>query len=542
MTHGMHSTALLLAASLASCLALVALIVRRRAATPAARTALLCLGALTLWTLGVAGAESAFDQASRLAWLRVSLLGIVALPGGWLLLALRHRGGRRVDSPYGTLLALAPALLFYASTITRDGTAHVERWTLPAEPDLRLQLFLLMGLLCLGAGSLVFGSSAVRSWQRGERRPALVQALALALPWLAVAFIAGQSVEWGRGLPQLLVSGSLWGLAATVLRYELLSPPPLGHREVIDHLRQGVLIAGPSGEVLDHNRAAEDLLAGSPRGRNLQDVLTGVPAVELGRGLSLEVTTREILGEDGQRLGQVATLRDCTDERRYAEAVTRSQKLETVGTLAAGIAHEVNNPLAFVRANVQEIARMSRAVDAAVEAGGSKLARDLRELGELAEVALEGLERIQRSVADVRRLAAAPSEVEESVSIDNAVLDALRLLEIRAGGPIRIEPALAIDLPFVRGSRQLLLQAIFGVLLHASRELEGRPAPRLDVATGGDGSWVWVEIRANGPCDARALAVEVATDIAREHGGGFETQTDAEGSRFHLRLPVDEDL
>ena len=540
MTQGMHSTAFLLAASLVSCLVLIGLIVRLRAATPVARTALLCLSALTLWIVGLMGAEWGNSAVWRLAWLRVSLLGIVALPGGWLLLALRHRGGRWVGSPLASLLALAPALSFYAFSLTGEAASRIEQWTVPAEPPLRAQVFLLCGLLCWAAGTLVFAGSAWRSGRRGEWRPALAQGLALTLPWVGIALIAGEG-QAGRWLPPALVTLSLWGLAATALRYELLAPPPLGHREVMEHLRQGVLMAGPAGEVLDHNRAAEDLLGASPRGRSLQDVLAAVPALEVGRGLSLELKTHEIIGEDGQRLGQVATLRDCTDERRYADAVTRSQKLETVGTLAAGIAHEVNNPLAFVRANVQEIARMSRIVDTAVEAGGSKLARDLRELGELAQVALEGLDRIQRSVSDVRRLAAAPSEVEESVSIDNTLLDALRLLEIRAGGPLHIESAPAVDLPFVRGSRQLLLQAVFGVLLHASRELEGCPGPRLDVSTGGDARWVWVEIRANGPCDARALAVDVATDIAREHGGGLETQTDAAGSRFQLRLPVVEE-
>jgi C4-dicarboxylate-specific signal transduction histidine kinase len=252
-------------------------------------------------------------------------------------------------------------------------------------------------------------------------------------------------------------------------------------------------------------------------------------------------------------------LRDRTAERSYAEAALRTEKLEAVGTLAAGVAHEVNNPLAFVRANLGEITRLSELTHAWRAKHESPLADALAELGELAQDALSGLTRIQRAVSDVRRLAAAPDAGATAVSLEAAVLDALRLLELRGSGRIEIRTHFAPDLPSVRGSAQLLVQAVLSLLLNAQQALEGTPEPWIEVETGGEGEpWVCVRVRDNGPPlptalrervhepyqlgardpYGRGLGTSLAAGIARDHGGTLTAEPCENGAVFVLRIPM----
>ena len=324
----------------------------------------------------------------------------------------------------------------------------------------------------------------MRLWREGERRSGLALLLVMpAQPLLFFADLRG-AVELAYPLAAASLTVAALVLATTLLRYSLLQPPPLGHRQVIEHLRHGVLMASAAGEVLDHNAAAERLLGGAPGGHSIADAIAAlVPnaqrepirvalervadtlepvflQVGADRHRHLEVSVRPIPGDRGTAIGQVAMLRDRTAERSYAEAALRTQKLEAVGTLAAGVAHEVNNPLAFVRANLGEIARLAELTLAWRAKHESPLADALAEMGELAQEALTGLSRIQRAVSDVRRLAAAPDAGTSAVSLDAVVLDAVRLLELRASGRVEIRTHFAEGLPAILGSPQLLVQAV----------------------------------------------------------------------------------
>jgi PAS domain S-box-containing protein len=581
----MDSGQLLAVLSTLSCVALGLAVALRRERSVIASTVLPLLVALALWSGALGFARWSGSGPWAVVAARIAALGTLSASGLWLLLALRQRWPRRLGAGAPMGFALAPAWLFLVAGLTNESHGLAFRGD-PAAAGIDwagplTRLLFAIAFVCTTAGAALFAQAAVRLWRNEERRPGLALLLVmLAQPLTSFLDLRGEvGLAYPLAAPSLTLAVLV--LATTLLRHSLLAPPPLAHRQVIEHLRHGVLIANAAGEILDHNAAAERLLGGHSRGRSIADAVAAlVPnaqrepirtaiervdetldpvflQIEAERGRHLEVSVRPIAGDRGSSLGQVATIRDRTAERSYAEAALRTQKLEAVGTLAAGVAHEVNNPLAFVRANLGEIARLAEVTLAWRAKHASALADALAEMGELAHEALAGLSRIQRAVSDVRRLAAAPDAGTSTVSLDAVVLDAVRLLELRASGRIEIRTQFALDVPRIRGSAQLLVQAVLGLLLNSQQALEGMPEPWIEVETGAAGdAEVWVRVRDNGPAlpdalrerihephllaardpSGRGLGTSLAAGIARDHGGSLSAEPCEDGAVFVLRL------
>jgi two-component system, NtrC family, sensor kinase len=583
----MDSGLLLASLSTLSCVGLALAVGLRRERPVIARAVLTLLLATALWSggLGAAGWRGPGTTAAR----EIAALGEFGASALWLLLALCQRRPLRFRGSAPMAIVLAPAWLFFAAALTNEShglafRADVDAASADWQGPLTRILFA-WSFASITAGAALFTRPARRLWREGERRSAL--ALLLVIPLQPIAFLAEWSGAVGPTYPlaAALLTVAALVVASTLLRYSLLQPPPLGHRQVIEHLRHGVLMASAAGEVLDHNAAAEELLGGPPRGVSIADAIAAAaPGVQresvraalervtetlepaflqiggVDRHRHLEVSARPIPGDRGTAIGQVATLRDRTAERSYAEAAMRTQQLEAVGTLAAGVAHEVSNPLAFVRANLGEIVRLAEHTAAWRAKHESPLADALAEMAELAHEALTGLSRIQRAVSDVRRLAAAPDAGFRAVSIDAVVLDAVRLLELRASGRVEIRTQFAPDLPAIQGSAQLLVQAVLSLLLNAQQALEGAPAPWIEVETGAREGEVQVRIRDNGPPipsavrerihephlfatllgardpSDRNLGTSLAAGIARDHGGALSAEPSDDGAIFVLRL------
>ena len=153
-------------------------------------------------------------------------------------------------------------------------------------------------------------------------------------------------------------------------------------------------------------------------------------------------------------------------ERATRNRLAVADRMAALGTLAAGIAHEINNPLTYVIANLQTLAQRLSIAGPAGE-----------ELPEIVADALEGADRIRRLVKDVQKASPRPSSARAAlVSLADAVQAAVALTEPH----IRTRARLRCDLDqnlYVRGDPDRIAELFRNLLLNAAQAIpEGRPA------------------------------------------------------------------
>jgi PAS domain S-box-containing protein len=543
------------------------------------------LAAVAVWASGVGLFLAASDPRVQELAVRIAFLGVFAATPLWLIFTLRASRPTCLERlPYLPTVIALPQTLAYFALLTNSAHHGMLRegrsWTDPFRDFAGPWMlgFGAVSALWMIAAACVLVSWAWRLRGRTEVHRASLFALAAAgfVPiagYAARVIVPTSSVH--AVFPASFIVAVLM-LVAGPLRERLLRGVPLGHRDVFESLRDGVLVASPGGAIVDANPAALHLLGrerGQLLGRELADVIAELSAPE--RSPSLRRELEELAGSPaatlrldvalrgGRRLevratcvgdaaagnsqGRYALLRDRTEEIRFAEAARRAQKLETVATLAGGVAHEVGNPLAVVRGNLTEIDRLGAYAEWHREVEPSELSNELVDLRGLAQEALEGIARIERIAAGMRRLSTA-SESFADMELGPVVDEAVQLARIRFAHPLDVDLQLDPHLPQVHGAPALLVQALLHLLVAAQRGASTRGgAIRVRSARAGEAVVVHIDCgdgaSAASATDIAPRSVDpglpIARDIARDHGGDLEIAGSADApTALALRLPL----
>lgn len=246
--------------------------------------------------------------------------------------------------------------------------------------------------------------------------------------------------------------------------------------------------------------------------------------------------------------GMAIILRDVTETRRRAESTIESEKLSAITLLAAGVAHEIGNPLNSLNIQLQ---LMERELKNLPTIQADRLREDLRvareEIARLDQIINQFLHAIRPTQPDLR-----PTAVNE------VVMDALVLMEHEiTDRDILVERELAEGLPRILLDRAQLKQAFYNVIKNALQAM--RSGGILRIRTEADEAYVTVSFIDSGvgiapeeigqlfepyfttKKDGTGLGLMIVQRIVREHGGTIEIESDkGRGTTFRIKLPIHE--
>ncbi len=289
---------------------------------------------------------------------------------------------------------------------------------------------------------------------------------------------------------------------------------------VLDQLGEGVLAVDRAGNVAYANAesarllglssaplagvAVERALAGSGLA-HVRDLLGGlrVPALERhqtpgGRQLVLRVT--ELKGRRGQVIGRTLVIADETRLRLLEDSARRAEALAALGEMAAGIAHEVRNPLTSLRGCAQELAEVAARSGRAEDA-------------QLAQVIVSESDRLARIVGDFLELSRLRPPVRTEVELEPILREAILLIETRQDAPtgLVVTTTIAEDLPTVSADPDQIRQILLNLAVNSMEAMRDRPTRRLHLSAQFAGE--------DNPLEQNALRVSVTdtgAGIARD--------------------------
>jgi len=182
------------------------------------------------------------------------------------------------------------------------------------------------------------------------------------------------------------------------------------------------------------------------------------------------------------------TLRDLTERKEMQAHLVMTDRMASVGTLAAGVAHELNNPLAYVVTNLELIREAL---------GGTA---DKAELETLATEAAHGAERMRQIIRDLKTFSRSDDERSDNAEVLSVLHSSISICSNEIRHRARLVRDLA-EVPRVRVSESRLGQVFVALLMNAAQALEGRTGDaEIHVRTSTDDrGWAQIEVEDNGP-------------------------------------------
>lgn len=253
----------------------------------------------------------------------------------------------------------------------------------------------------------------------------------------------------------------------------------------------------------------------------------------------------------GAEVTHVITLgEDITEEKRAQARMAQAEKLAAVGQLAAGVMHEVNNPLATVGACAESLAL---ALPEAIAEGAAR--ERAAELCRIIDIEVQRAKRIVNGVLDFSR---PTEEARAPLPLASVVDEALLLLRHNARFKrVTADRAFDATLPPVMGSAPQLVQVLVALLLNAADAMQGAGSVLVRTVRAGNEALVEVQDRGHGiaphdigrlfepfyttkpPGRGTGLGLAICYGIVRDHGGRIEVESAVgRGSTFRVRLPL----
>ena len=336
---------------------------------------------------------------------------------------------------------------------------------------------------------------------------------------------------------------------------------------IVESLNVGVLAVDLDGRIDSWNTQLDALL-GVPRaqalGKKLHDVFPPDLMIEIsarsgeervsgvykfllrnraGLSLVVNVSIAPLVGKSGEKLGRLILIEDITQRMNLEEQLVQNEKLTSLGLLAAGVAHEVNTPLAVISNHIQMLARQLPGDDPRHKIIDKIVKQTFR-----ASEIVNSLLNFSRTAGSEFRDVNLNDLIDETLSLVAHPFRTGRVNVIRS-----LEP----ELPPVYGSTNRLQQVFLNLFLNARDAMPN--GGMLEVRTACYNGAVEVEVTDTGvgiprdlqnrifdpffttkqPAGGTGLGLSVSYGIIKDHAGKIEVRsTPGKGTSFRLEFPV----
>ncbi|MEN6374898.1 MAG: PAS domain S-box protein [Smithella sp.] len=300
-----------------------------------------------------------------------------------------------------------------------------------------------------------------------------------------------------------------------------------------------------------------------------------------------------IRDQEGKAVGFRGIARDITEKRQQEIQMFQSRKLESVGQLAAGIAHEINTPIQFVGDNIhfmqnafEDILALAFLLDTPqnIDFSESQVISELiarirqkeeeidleylkMEIPKAIGQSIDGLQRVSKIVQAMREFSHPGGENMTDMDINRAIESTITLTKNEWKYTADMITSLDPDLPIAKGYTADFTQVILNIIVNAAQAIQenasrgGAQKGQIKISTRRDGNEAEICIRDTGPgippeVESRVFdpffttkavgrgtgqGLAIAQNIiVRKHGGKIYFKTKAEeGTSFYIRLPLE---
>ncbi len=275
-------------------------------------------------------------------------------------------------------------------------------------------LFPLCASVAVGVAAAALAVSVAVSRRREARLRSAQAALRASQERLRLALDATTEIVWDWDLRTDAMSMPRF---AAVYGYPESATPATG-REFFPHVHPDD-VPSLTAQVNAANRPGHDQIEFEHRVRTAT-----------GDYLWMQARARVVArGPGGEPLRIVGTCTDVTERRRMIERLQLADRMVAVGTLAAGVAHEINNPLAFVNANVSFALETLEELARTQGAGPERIARAIEECRIALGEAASGADRVRRIVQDLKLLSRTGEDRVVPMDVGRALEMALHIAQ-----------------------------------------------------------------------------------------------------------------
>jgi two-component system sensor histidine kinase HydH len=334
---------------------------------------------------------------------------------------------------------------------------------------------------------------------------------------------------------------------------------------VVENLPIGLLALDPQGKVAAFNNSAASILrlsAGQVIGENAGRIIPAELVKEInnskntdgiiekeiecktseGKVVPLEIGASSLKDENNLFLGNILLFKDLTEVRALRKEVARSQRLASLGRLAAGVAHEIRNPLSSIKGFATYF---------------KERYPDKPDDQQTANIMIQEVDRLNRVVGQLLEFARPISIKSRRISLQALLKDSLKLIEDRAAEKnISVHTQCSVPVDEAWGDPDRINQILLNLYLNAIDAMESGGELKVELTSDSDGRQLIITVSDTGcgispenlsqifdpyfttKSSGTGLGLAIAHNVLEAMGGSIKVKSNPEmGTAFKITIP-----